>query len=129
MDFVDIFYKYDKFVLVNKSCLTFIIDGKKEVMEKMIDAELQRVYEIIMKAECCEDIFGIKEGEAEDVACGGRADLNCDKRVNLVDFSIAAYWYKRTISAEFAVKEKERLNGDGKVDLVDFSIMAFYWTG
>jgi len=59
----------------------------------------------------------------------GKADLNCDGRVNLVDFSIAAYWNKRTISTEFEVKEGERLNGDGKVDLVDFSIMAFYWTG
>jgi len=59
----------------------------------------------------------------------GRADLNCDGRVNLVDFSIAAFWYKRPISPEFSVREKERLNGDGKVDLVDFSIMAFFWTG
>lgn len=58
-----------------------------------------------------------------------KGDLNGDKRVNLIDFSIVAYWYKRTISAEFVVKEKERLNGDGKVDLIDFSIMAFYWTG
>ena len=58
-----------------------------------------------------------------------KGDLNNDRRVNLVDFSIAAYWYKRIISAEFAIKEKERLNGDGKVDLVDFSIMAYYWTG
>ena len=58
-----------------------------------------------------------------------KGDLNADGRVNLVDFSIAAYWYKRPISAEFAVKEKERLSGDGKVDLIDFSIMAYYWTG
>ena len=58
-----------------------------------------------------------------------KGDLNGDGRVNLVDFSIAAYWYKRTLSAEFKPKEIERLNGDGKVDLVDFSIMAFYWTG
>jgi len=58
-----------------------------------------------------------------------KGDLNNDNRVNLVDFSIAAYWYKRPISAEFAVKEAERLNGDGKVDLIDFSIMAYYWTG
>lgn len=58
-----------------------------------------------------------------------KVDLNNDGRVNLIDFSIAAYWYKRPISAEFAVKEKEWLNGDGKVDLVDFSIMAYYWTG
>lgn len=59
----------------------------------------------------------------------GKADLNCDNRVNLVDFSIAAFWYKRPISAEFAIREADRLSGDGKVDLVDFSIMAFYWTG
>jgi len=59
----------------------------------------------------------------------GKADLNCDGRVNLVDFSIAAYWYKRKLSPSFALIEKERLNGDGKVDLVDFSIMAYYWTG
>lgn len=58
-----------------------------------------------------------------------KGDLNSDGRVNLVDFSIAAYWYKRTISAEFVSKEIKRLNGDGKVDLVDFSIIAFYWTG
>lgn len=58
-----------------------------------------------------------------------KGDLSGDSKVNLVDFSIAAYWYKRRISAEFAVKEAERLNGDGKVDLTDFSIMAYYWTG
>jgi hypothetical protein len=58
-----------------------------------------------------------------------KADLNCDGKVNLVDFSIAAYWYKRTLSATFIPTEVERLNGDGKVDLVDFSIMAYYWSG
>lgn len=58
-----------------------------------------------------------------------RGDLNNDGRVNLVDFSIAAYWYKQSINAEFLIKEKERLSGDGKVDLTDFSIMAYYWTG
>jgi hypothetical protein len=58
-----------------------------------------------------------------------RGDLNGDGRVNLVDFSIAAYWYKRKPSAEFVKLEAERLSGDGKVDLVDFSVMAFYWTG
>lgn len=62
------------------------------------------------------------------VKCG-RADLNCDGRVNLVDFSIAAYWYKRPLSEAFKQIEKERLNGDGKITLTDFSIMAFYWTG
>jgi len=61
--------------------------------------------------------------------CPAKADLNSDCRVNLVDFSIAAYWYKRPLSAEFKSKETERLSGDGKIDLIDFSIMAFYWTG
>lgn len=60
-----------------------------------------------------------------------KGDLNNDGRVNLVDFSIAAYWYKRnlTLSSDFLVKEREGLNGDSKIDLIDFSIMAFYWTG
>ncbi len=58
-----------------------------------------------------------------------KADLNVDCRVNLVDFSIAAYWYNRILSDSFKSLEIEKLNGDGKVDLVDFSIMAYYWTG
>jgi len=53
-----------------------------------------------------------------------KADLNGDKRVNLVDFSILAYWYKRP-----SPPKNVDLNGDGKVDLIDFSIMAYYWTG
>ena len=53
-----------------------------------------------------------------------KGDLNSDKRVNLIDFSVAAYWYKRPSPPPNA-----DLNNDGKVNLVDFSIMAFYWTG
>ncbi len=53
-----------------------------------------------------------------------RGDVNKDNRVNLVDFSIAAYWYRR-LSPPASVD----INGDGRVDLIDFSIMAFYWTG
>lgn len=53
-----------------------------------------------------------------------KADLNGDGRVNLIDFSIAAYWYKRP-----SPPAQVDLNGDGKIDLVDFSIMAYYWTG
>jgi hypothetical protein len=53
-----------------------------------------------------------------------KGDFNQDCKVNLVDFSILAYWYGRANPpAEFD------LNGDGKVDLVDFSILAYYWTG
>jgi hypothetical protein len=58
-----------------------------------------------------------------------KGDLNEDDRVNLIDFSIAAYWYKKVLNAVFIDKDRVRLNGDGKIDLVDFSIMAYYWTG
>ncbi len=51
-------------------------------------------------------------------------DYNEDGGVNLVDFSIAAYWYKRTDPPTFI-----DLNKDGKVDLIDFSILAYHWTG
>ncbi len=61
--------------------------------------------------------------------CSSKADFNNDCRVNLIDFSIAAFWYGKTLSAGFAVREKEHVNGDGKINIVDFSIMAFYWTG
>ena len=53
-------------------------------------------------------------------------DLNGDGRVNLIDFSIMAYWYKRLLSGNGL---KADLKHDSKVDLVDFSILAANWTG
>jgi len=53
-----------------------------------------------------------------------KGDLNCDNHVNLIDFSIMAYWYKKP-----SPPAKVDLNNDGKISLVDFSIMAFNWTG
>jgi hypothetical protein len=61
--------------------------------------------------------------------CPTKADLNTDCRVNLVDFSIVAFWYQRTLSPAFMVRETNHLNADGKVNIIDFSIMAFHWTG
>jgi len=58
-----------------------------------------------------------------------RGDLNSDNRINLVDFSITAFWYKRVLSETVKVFEREKLNNDGKIDLIDFSIIAYYWTG
>lgn len=58
-----------------------------------------------------------------------KCDLNEDGRCNLIDFSIAAFWYKKNLSDDMLQKEKKYLSGNGKIDLVDFSIMAFYWTG
>lgn len=65
----------------------------------------------------------------EPKKCPIRGDLNGDCKVDLIDFSIAAFWFKRTLSAAFANIEKLELSGRGVVDLVDFSIMAYYWTG
>jgi hypothetical protein len=66
---------------------------------------------------------------ASNKKCPAKGDVNGDCKVNLVDFSIAAFWYKRTLSASFLSIEKEKLSGDAKVDLRDFSILAYYWTG
>ncbi len=53
-----------------------------------------------------------------------RGDINCDGRVNLVDFSIMAFWYKKV-----SPPTKVDFNNDSKVSLIDFSILAYYWTG
>jgi hypothetical protein len=61
----------------------------------------------------------------EAVTCSTlRGDLNCDKKVNLVDFSIMAFWYKKS-----SPPVNVDLNKDGVISLVDFSIIAFNWTG
>jgi hypothetical protein len=53
-----------------------------------------------------------------------RCDLNNDKKVNLLDFSILAFWYKRT-----GFPAKVDLNTDNKINLTDLSILAYCWTG
>ncbi len=52
------------------------------------------------------------------------SDLNQDGYVNIVDFSILAFWYKKVGPPAYV-----DLNSDGMVTITDFSIMAFYWTG
>ena len=53
-------------------------------------------------------------------------DINRDTRINLIDFSIMAYWWSRPFTE---ATKKVDLNNDGKINLVDFSILAYYWTG
>jgi len=77
-------------------------------------------------------VVGVKTIEKpidKDPRCPQKGDVNNDCRVNLIDFSITAYWYKRSISQEFLEIEATQLSGDAKIDLVDFSILAYYWTG
>ncbi len=56
--------------------------------------------------------------------CGLSGDLNGDCRVNLIDFSILAYWYKRANPPT-----KIDVKKDKKIDLADFSVLASQWTG
>lgn len=65
----------------------------------------------------------------KNIGCPLRGDLNNDCRVDIVDFSIAAFWYEKPLSTGLVTTEKVWLNGDGALDLVDLSIMAFHWTG
>jgi hypothetical protein len=53
-----------------------------------------------------------------------KGDFNCDKKINLIDFSILAYWYGRK-----GWPAHLDLNKNGKIDLSDFSIMVYHWTG
>jgi hypothetical protein len=69
-------------------------------------------------------IFTIPTGPLNNgTLCNSLADLNHDCRVNLVDYSILAFWYKKA-----SVPSNVDLNHDSKVNIVDFSIMAYYWT-
>lgn len=51
------------------------------------------------------------------------ADVNGDGAVDLLDFSILAYWYGRPHPPQ-----EIDLNHDGKISLIDFSVLAYYWT-
>lgn len=53
-----------------------------------------------------------------------RADLNCDGRVNLVDFSVFLYFLPRPVD----VSRLADINKDKAVDLVDLSVMFSEWT-
>jgi hypothetical protein len=70
-------------------------------------------------------IIGGENKSKDNMSCSSiRGDLNCDTRVNLIDFSIMAYWYRKIIPPTII-----DFNSDGKISIVDFSIMAFNWTG
>jgi hypothetical protein len=85
--------------------------------------------EISTQSSAYEFTVGQKDVFTTNKKCSEKADFNVDCRVNLIDFSIAAFWYLRPLTQAFTIREARHLNGDGKINLVDFSIMAFYWTG
>ena len=72
-----------------------------------------------------ESFFDTKAGAEEDDngTCARGADINGDRRVNLIDFSILLFNWNNLIN------QKADLNCDGRVDLADFSILLYYWQG
>lgn len=58
--------------------------------------------------------------------CDGknRADINCDGRVNLTDFSILLFYWQQTNPAN----GRADINSDTRVNLTDLSILLFNWT-
>ncbi len=58
-----------------------------------------------------------------------KGDVNGDGRVNLVDFSIVAYWWYRPLTQAAKDQVDAKLWPDGSITLRDFSILAYYWTG
>ncbi|HYE22239.1 MAG TPA: fibronectin type III domain-containing protein [Verrucomicrobiae bacterium] len=55
-----------------------------------------------------------------------RSDLNCDNRVNLIDFSILLYFWD---SSSFSRNPRVDIDKSGQVGLRDLSIMLYDWTG
>jgi len=51
-------------------------------------------------------------------------DCNFDDRINLKDFSILSFWYKKKNPPACL-----DVNHDKIINLIDFSIYAYYWTG
>ena len=68
-------------------------------------------------------IIGDSNISSTDVTMNIPGDCNADGVINLVDFSVLAFWYKKPLPPPCV-----DTNHDGIVDLTDFSILAFYWT-
>lgn len=51
-------------------------------------------------------------------------DCNNDHLINIIDFSVLAFWYKK-VNPPVCLDT----NHDKIINLVDFSILAFYWNG
>jgi len=52
-----------------------------------------------------------------------KGDCNRDGVINLIDFSVLAFWYKKANPPACVDTNQDKI-----VDLIDFSILAYYWT-
>lgn len=58
-------------------------------------------------------------------SCNKNGDINNDRKVNLVDFSIMLFFWNQKNPKNPCAD----INYDGAVNLIDFSIMLYWWTG
>ncbi len=68
--------------------------------------------------------FSVVAGPAGPCDGRNRADINCDGRVNLTDFSILLFYWRQREPAN----ARADMNRDGTVNLTDFSILLFNWS-
>jgi hypothetical protein len=106
------------FYTINTSPLEY---GKHITQSK---AEISSTNETTSYGKVLSFAVGTKNENIKDGCDLLQGDFNADCRVNIVDFSILAFWYKK---ANFP--QKHDLNSDNKISFVDFSILAYYWTG
>jgi hypothetical protein len=59
-----------------------------------------------------------------DLSTNIPGDCNADQVINLIDFSVMAFWYGKDNPPRCV-----DTNSDNVINLIDFSILAFYWTG
>lgn len=69
--------------------------------------------------------FEIKAGTSDQCSNALAADINCDSKVNLIDFSILLFFWNVTNPTN----ARADINRDTHVNITDFSILLYYWTG
>jgi len=84
----------------------------------------ERVIKSIASFDGRQSPFGLAISFVDTDTSELRGDINKDGRINLIDFSVLAYWYKRSNPPK-----QMDLNGDGVVTLTDLSILTYWWTG
>lgn len=110
------FWKY----ILNTGDLKF---GDYDIKARSLTESSLSVYSDILTFRVGND-SRLRSKLSELVGFRRKCDLNNDSRVNLLDFSIMAFWYKR-----IGFPLKVDLNGDKTINLTDLSILAYCWTG
>lgn len=118
-----------------------IFVASSQVSVKKILAGADGKWKYVLKTEEMET--GIHTVKAKSIGAGGEqssfseemvfklidscqgANLNFDRKVNLVDFSILLYFWEQ----EKPLNICSDINRDRSVDLTDFSIMMYWWNG